>query len=72
MKPVTENHGRIRGARYPDGRYVGFDYAHQAWIDTDSPYPPNTSKRIGSASNPITIDPTDQPWYAALVTIFDG
>ena len=51
----------IRGTWRDDGTFIGFDYEHQNWYDTqdrasklcDPYYSPRA--RLGNASNPITV-----------------
>ncbi len=48
---------RINGTWRDDGTFIGFDYAHQHWYDTDPDGEHDIMAPPGTARNPIAVIP---------------
>lgn len=49
--------GNFHGAQRKNGSIIGYDYTHQAWIDTSPEAERDETYKPGSANNPLAEFP---------------
>lgn len=53
MSATSRGGEMVHGEYRPDGSWIGYDYAHQHWIDTSPTAERDSNYPAGSACNPL-------------------